>query len=247
MNVPGTKSAWKLLIAVSIVCGVAVFAAGFLHRQAVVDAVAKQQVRSAAVAKAMTNDVAGVNLTKQAKGADEKSLERSIDPPAGTDLVIFSLEGERVYATAGARAVAGDRRQVLDTAKGNVTRVVDGNDLVVYSAIPSEKKGNVAVAAVVTDYQKLLEDASGPLDGARMPLTALGLLLFVAGLVMFARERKGGGPKATVAPNTEKAEKVSKMPTFGKSKSAKVAKEPKPSKADKAPAKGRVSGFDPVP
>jgi hypothetical protein len=139
MNAPGTKSAWKLLIAVSIVCGVAVFAAGFLHRQAVVDAVAKQQVRSAAVAKAMTNDVAGVNLTKQAKGADEKSLERSIDPPAGTDLVIFSLEGERVYATAGARAVAGDRGQVLDAAKGNVTRVVDGNDLVVYSAIPSEK------------------------------------------------------------------------------------------------------------
>src|SRR5215208_2789033 len=132
MNAPGTKSAWKLLIAVSIVCGVAVFAAGFLHRQAVVDAVAKQQVRSAAVAKAMTNDLAG----------------------------------ERVYATAGARAVAGDRGQVLDAAKGNVTRVVDGNDLVVYSAIPSEKKGNVAVAAVVTDYQKLLADASGPLDGA---------------------------------------------------------------------------------
>jgi hypothetical protein len=234
MTVGATKANWKLPIVVAIVCGVVVFAAGFLHRQAVDDAVAEQQTRSAAIAKAMTKDVAGVDLTKAAKGHDEKALDKSVDPPAGTDIAIFSLDGVHVYATPGARTVIGVRGQIADAAKGTVSRTVDGEDLVVYAPIPSAKKGQLAVAAVVTSYQKLLDNASGPLDAARMPLTAIGVVLFLVGLALFL-----GGRKDSSA--TEKPAKEAKP-----GKAGKVGKQAKAG-ATASGEKRRVSGFDPVP
>jgi hypothetical protein len=221
MDVRGTKSPWKVLIALAIVCGVVVFAAGFLHRRAVVDAVEKQQARSAAVAKGLTKDLAGVDVSKEAKGSDAAKLDKEVDPPTGTEIALFTLDGEPVWSTAGARGVTGDREQISSAAKGYVGRTVDGGDLIVYGPVPSEKKGELAVAAVVTDYQKLLDSASGPLDIARIPLTALGALLFVGGLILFVR-----GRKAAPAPAAQ-----------AKTAGAKQA----------APARSRVSGFEPVP
>ena len=226
------------MIILAVVCGAAVFAAGFLHRRAVVDAVGKQQDRSAAVAKSLTNALHGVNVSKPAKGADEKQLEKAVDPPAGSDIAIYSLGGEPVYATAGARSVNADRAAIASAAKGYVSKVIDGNDMIVYAPIPSENKGDLAVAGVVSDYAKVREAASGPLDAVRMPLMGLAIALLVVGLVLMVRDRRNASPSA--APATAKASRFARTP--------KAERAPKQAKTAKASSgKGAVSGFEAVP
>jgi len=208
MDARGGKSNWKLLIVLAVACGAIVFAAGFLHRRAVVDAVAKQQDRSAAVAKALSSDLEGVNVSRPAKGHDEKQLQKSVRPPVGTDIAIFSLDGQQVYATAGARGVDADRGAIGSASKGYVSKVIDGKDMIVYAPIPSEKKGQLAVAAVVNDYGKVSDAASGPLDIVRMPLMALAIVLLIAGLFLLVRDRRGAAPSA--APSATKASRFAR-------------------------------------
>src|SRR5262245_22559991 len=234
MDARAGKPTWKLLIVLAVVCGALVFAAGLLHRRAVVDAVAKQQDRSAAVAKALSSDLDGVNVSKPAKGHDEKQLEKSVDPPTGTEIVIFSLDGQQVYATAGARGVGADRGAIAGASKGTVSQVIDGKDMIVYAPIPSEKKDQLAVAAVVSDYAKVTECTSGPLDLVRMPMLALAIVFLVAGLFLMLRERRAAAP-----PTATTSAKPSR---FARSKKEKTPKQPK-----QASTKSAVSGFEPVP
>jgi hypothetical protein len=206
------KSTWKILIGLAIVCGAVAFAAGFLHQRAVTKAVDAQQTRSAAFARsALPTAVSGANLSKQAGEETAKELDRKIEPPTHTDVRLYALNGTLVYASPGAGMLAGSSEAITDAGKGKVSRVIDNDDLVVYAPIPSDKKGVLAVAAIVTDYAALRADATGPLDTFRMPLLGLAVVLLIAGLALMVRSAKGArpvrAPKAAKAANTGEPKK----------------------------------------
>src|SRR6187455_216739 len=223
----GKGSAWKLCIGLAVVCGVLVFAAGFLHRGAVASAIDAQQTKSVAyVHGKLTTAVGNDKVTKELGERAAADLEKDADVPAGTTVRLYALDGTPVFSSG--RPGAGDRSAIATAAKGDVGRVIDGSDLAVYA--PIENKGKtIAVAAVVSDIDAVRADAAGPLDGLRLPLTAIGVVLLIAGLVLMVRggSTKGGAGRGKVG-------------NAGSSKTAKATKE-------EAPVKSRVSGFAPAP
>ena len=220
----GKGSAWKLCIGLAVVCGVLVFTAGFLHRNAVASAIDAQEAKSASyISGKLTDAVGGHKPTKQLTDRETASLLKVADVPAGMAVSIYTLAGSPVFSSD--RADAGDRAAIASAADGGVTRVISGTDLSVYA--PIEHKGKaIAVAAVVRDIESVRAEAGGPLDALRLPLVAIGVLLLIAGLVLMVR----GGPTpaaratATAAP-------------------AEPAKQ-KDKKKAAAPVKARVSGFE---
>ncbi|MEP6758717.1 MAG: hypothetical protein ABJB55_05940 [Actinomycetota bacterium] len=221
----GKGSVWKLCIAVAVACGVLVFAAGFLHRNAVASAIDAQQTKDAAYVHGRLTDAVGRSpLSKPLSEHMAASLEKDAGVPAGTEVRIFALDGTLVFVSGGPHSATGDTDAMASAARGDVTHAIAGDDFVVYAAIDGRGAKPVAVAAVVSDEQALLADATGLLDGARLPLVGLGVLLLVAGLVLMVR---GGAaaPKASAAAS----------PTRRDTQKVKKAEEP---------AKGRVSGFD---
>ena len=58
-----------------------------------------------------------------------------------------------------------------------------------YASIENKGGKPIAVAAVVSDIDAVRADAAGPLDGLRLPLVALGVVLLVAGLVLDGARR----------------------------------------------------------
>ena len=233
----GKGSAWKLCIGLAVLCGVLVFAAGFLHRNAVASAIDAQQTKSVSyVHGKLANAVGNDKLTKELGDRAAADLKKEADVPAGTDVRLYALDGTPVFSSG--RPGAGDRAAITAAAKGEIGRVVDGSDLAVYVSIENKGGKPIAVAAVVSDIDAVRADAAGPLDGLRLPLVALGVVLLVAGLVLMVRGRStpGGAVRAKGdATVTTKATKAPKAP-----KAAKASKEA-------APAKSRVSGFAPAP
>ena len=182
----GKGSAWKLCIGLAVLCGVLVFAAGFLHRNAVASAIDAQQTKSVSyvhgkLATAVGND----KLTKELGDRAAADLKKEADVPAGTDVRLYALDGTPVFSSG--RPGAGDRAAITAAAKGEIGRVVDGSDLAVYASIENKGGKPIAVAAVVSDIDAVRADAAGPLDGLRLPLVALGVVLLVAGLVLMVR------------------------------------------------------------
>jgi hypothetical protein len=225
----GKGSVWKLCIGLAVLCGVLVFAAGFLHRNAVASAIDAQQTKSVAyVHGKLANAVGNDKLTKELGDHAAADLKKEADVPPGTDVRLYAVDGTPVFSSG--RPGAGDRAAITAAANGEIRRVVDGSDLAVYAAIENKGGKPIAVAAVVSDIDAVRADATGPLDGLRLPLVALGVVLLVAGLVLMVR----GGSTRGVA---------------GGAKGAVTSKAPKAPKASKeeAPAKGRVSGFAPAP
>ncbi len=228
----GKSSAWKLCIGLAVLCGVLVFAAGFLHRGAVASAIDAQQTKSVSyVHGKLTNAVGNDKLTKELGDRAAADLEKEADVPAATDVRIYALDGTPVFSSG--RLGAGDRAAITAAGNGEIRRVVDGSDLIVYASIESKGGKPIAVAAVVSDLDTVRADAVGPLDGLRLPLIALGVVLLVAGLVLMVRggSTKGFAIRMKGAAATPKSTKASKAP--------KEAKE-------EAPAKSRVSGFAPA-
>ena len=191
----GKGSAWKLCIGLAVLCGVLVFAAGFLHRNAVASAIDAQQTKSVSyvhgkLATAVGND----KLTKELGDRAAADLKKEADVPAGTDVRLYALDGTPVFSSG--RPGAGDRAAITAAAEGEIGRVVDGSDLVVYASIENKGGKPIAVAAVISDIDAVRADAAGPLDGLRLPLVALGVVLLVAGLVLMVRggSTPGCGP-----------------------------------------------------
>ena len=223
----GKGSAWKLCIGLAVVCGVLVFTAGFLHRNAVASAIDAQEAKSASyISGKLTDAVGGHKPTKQLTDRETASLLKVADVPAGMAVSIYTLAGSPVFSSD--RADAGDRAAIASAADGGVTRVISGTDLSVYA--PIEHKGKaIAVAAVVRDIESVRAEAGGPLDALRLPLVAIGVLLLIAGLVLMVR----GGP-TPVARATATAAPAAPAKQKDKKKAA-------------APVKARVSGFEVAP
>ena len=227
----GKGSAWKLCIGLAVVCGVLVFAAGFLHRNAVASAIDAQQTKSVSyVHGKLANAVGNDKLTKELGDRAAADLKKEADVPAGTDVRIYALDGTPVFSSG--RLGAGDRAAITAAGNGEIRRVVDGSDLAVYASIENKGGKPIAVAAVVSDIDAVRADAVGPLDGLRLPLVALGVVLLVAGLVLMVR---GGSTKGVAVRAKGDAAATTKAP--------KAPKAPK----EEAPAKSRVSGFAPAP
>ncbi len=227
----GKGSAWKLCIGLAVVCGVLVFAAGFLHRGAVASAIDAQQTKSVAyVHGKLTSAVGNDKLTKELGERAAAALEKEADVPAGATVLLYALDGTPVFSSG--RAGAGDRPAITAAAKGEVGRVIDGSDLAVYAPIDNKGGKTIAVAAVVSDIDAVRADAAGPLDGLRLPLTALGVVLLIAGLVLMVR---GGSTRGTS--------------TRGRAVRAKgdATAASKAPKEGAPPVKSRVSGFAPAP
>ena len=191
----GKGSAWKLCIGLAVVCGVLVFAAGFLHRNAVASAIDAQQTKSVSyVHGKLANAVGNDKLTKELGDRAAADLKKEADVPAGTDVRLYALDGTPVFSSG--RLGAGDRAAITAAANGEIRRVVDGSDLAVYASIENKGGKPIVVAAVVSDIDAVRADATGPLDGLRMPLVALGVVLLVAGLVLMVR---GGSTRGVAA------------------------------------------------
>src|SRR5262245_12298462 len=225
----GHGDVWKILIGLSVACAVLVFVGGFLHRRALDSAVTERQAKSVAwVSTKVVAETKQADLSKPLKDPEAAQLTKELDVPAGTDLRLFSPAGLALYNSPGLAPFAADAEGIQAAASGEPSHVVDGSDLRVY--VPVDGKGTkpVAIAAAVSNYTQLRNDASGPLDGVRLPIVALGVVLLIAGLLLMLRSTKGAAPAE--AP-------------------AKSAKEPtEQSKAKAATGgKGRVTGFDPVP
>src|SRR3954469_24726968 len=223
----GHRDVWKLLIGLSVACAVLVFVGGFLHRRALESAVTDRQAKSVALVNTKVADAAKhTDLAKPLKDQAAEDLTKQLDLPAGTDLRLFSNAGAVLYSSPGLVAFPADAEGLQSATSGDPAHVVDDADLRVY--VPVDGKGTkpVAIAAVVSNYTELRDDSAGPLDGMRLPIVALGVVLLVAGLLVMLQAAKGGA-----------AEKVSA-----------AASRPSTPKA-KAPgsAKRRVTGFEPVP
>ena len=54
----------------------------------------------------------------------------------------------------------------------------------------------MAIAAVISNYTQLRNDASGPLDAVRLPVVGLGIVFLIAGLLLMLQATKGSGSKA---------------------------------------------------
>src|SRR4051812_7724641 len=223
----GHRDVWKLLIGLSVACAVLVFVGGFLHRRALESAVTGRQAKSVALVNTKVADAAKhTDLAKPLKDQAAEDLTKQLDLPAGTDLRLFSNAGGVLYSSPGLAAFPADAEGLQSAGSGDPAHVVDDADLRVY--VPVDGKGTkpVAIAAVVSNYTELRDDSAGPLDGMRLPIVALGVVLLVAGLLLMLQAAKGGA-----------AEKVSA-----------AASRPSTPKV-KAPgsAKRRVTGFEPVP
>ncbi|MFI5055759.1 MAG: hypothetical protein ACHQAW_05090 [Actinomycetota bacterium] len=226
----GKGSAWKLCIGLAVLCGVLVFAAGFLHRNAVASAIDAQQTKSVSYVRGkLATAVGNDKLTKELGDRAAADLKKEADVPAGTDVRLYALDGTPVFSSG--RPGAGDRAAITAAAEGEIGRVVDGSDLVVYASIENKGGKPIAVAAVISDIDAVRADAAGPLDGLRLPLVALGVVLLVAGLVLMVR---GGSTPGAVRAKGDDAVTT---------KAPKASKEPK----EAAPGKSRVSGFSPAP
>ncbi|HJX06900.1 MAG TPA: hypothetical protein VJ736_02410 [Actinomycetota bacterium] len=230
----GHGDVWKILIGLSVACAVLVFVGGFLHRRALDAAIADRQAKSVAFVNAKVADVAKqTDLSKPLKEADAAHLTKQLDLPAGTDLRLFSNAGVPVYTSPGVSAFPADAEGIQAAAGGDQARVIDGSDLRVYAPVDGKGAKPAAIAAVVSNYSALRNDASGPLDAVRLPIVGLGVVLLVAGLLLMLQATKG----AAAAKVSAKAERDPGSP-----KTKAKAKEKAP-----ASSKGRVTGFDPVP
>ncbi len=225
----GKGSAWKLCIGSAVVCGVLVFAGGFLHRNAVASAIDEQQAKSTAYVHAKLAPAVGNDkLTKELGEHAAADLKKEADVPAGAEVRIYALGGAPVFSSG--HGVAGDRAAIAAAANGAVSRIISGSDLVVYAPIENKGGKPIAVAAVVNDIDAVRAEAVGPLDSVRMPLVGLGIVLLVVGLVLMVRGRRS--PTPAVAAAAAATPKESKKPA---------------KRAEATPSKTNVSGFDPAP
>ena len=223
MGLRAGATGWKLFIGLAVVCGVLVFAGGFLHRHAVDAAVEEQQTKLATYARTkLADDVGKTDLSKPLKDDDVKALARAIEAPPGAEVRIANTDGAVVY---GAGGFEPDAEAVSTAAAGTVNHVIDRSDLNVYAPIPDKGGKPLGVAVLTASYADLRADASAPLDAFRVPLVGLGVVFLVAGLALMVQQRRASG-----AP-------------------VKEAKPAKPSKTAKAtPSRtGRVSGFGVAP
>ena len=224
----GHGDVWKILIGLSVVCAVVVFVGGFLHRRALDAAVADRQAKSVAFVTTKVDAAAKhADLSKSLKGPESARLTKQLDLPAGTDLRLFSTAGGVLYTSPGLTTFPADAEGLQAAAAGGQAHVVDGSDLRVYAPVDGKGAKPAAIAAVVSNYTQLRNDASGPLDGVRLPIVGLGVLLLVAGLLLMLRSAKG-------STGTTRAPKSARQPEAPKAKAA-------------SGGKGRVTGFDPVP
>src|SRR4051812_717968 len=224
----GHRDVWKILIGLSVACAVVVFVGGFLHRRALDSAVADRQAKSVALVNTKVADAARhADLSKPLKDPATARLTKKLDLPADADLRLFSTAGVALYGSPGLAPFTADAEGIQAAAAGDQSHVVDGSDLRVYVPVDGKGAKPVAIAAVVSNYTQLRDDASGPLDGVRLPIVGLGVVLLIAGLLLMLQATKGAGdgkvsPKAAREPAAPKA----KVPAAGK---------------------GRVTGFEPVP
>ena len=222
----GQRDGWKLLIGLSVVCAVLVFVGGFLHRRALDSAVADRQAKSVALVNTKVADAAKhADLAKPLKGSAAAHLTKELDLPAGTDLRLFSGAGGVLYSSPGMPSFPADAEGLQSAASGDPAHVIDDADLRVYAPVDGKGPKPVAIAAVVSNYTQLRDDAAGPLDGVRLPIVALGVVLLVTGLLLMVRATKGATAKTPAAAADPSAPKA-KTPSSGK---------------------GRVTGFEPVP
>ena len=124
----GHSSNWKLLIGLSVLCGVVVFLGGFLHRRALDSAIADRQAKSVAfvdtqVAAAAKDD----DLSRPMKDSQAASFTKRLDLPAGTDLRLFSTAGVPLYASPGLAPFPADAEAIHSAASGDEGRVIDGS------------------------------------------------------------------------------------------------------------------------
>jgi hypothetical protein len=224
----GHGGSWKVLIGLSVLCAALVFLGGFLHRRALDSAIADRQARSVAFVNVKVADaIHGVDLDKPLKDADAAQLTKKLGVPAGTDVRLFSTAGVPLYGTPGSGSFPADAEGIQAAASGEQGRVVDGADLRVYTPVRGQGSKPVAIAAVISNYTQLRDDASGPLDAVRLPVVGLGIVFLIAGLLLMLQATKGRG-------STAKA-------------TAKETPKGAPKAASPAPAKRRVTGFDPIP
>ena len=223
----GHRDVWKLLIGLSVACAVLVFVGGFLHRRALDSAVADRQAKSVAFVNTKVADAAKhTDLGKPLKDPAAAQLTKQLDLPAGTDLRLFSNTGAVVYSSPGLAVFPADAEGLQSAASGDPAHVVDGADLRVYAPVDGNGAKPVAIAAVVSNYTQLRDDAAGPLDGMRLPIVALGVVLLVAGLLLMLQATKGSAAGKASAATPQPSAPKAKAPSS---------------------AKRRVTGFDPVP
>jgi hypothetical protein len=221
-------SSWKILIGLSVLCAALVFLGGFLHRRALDSAIAERQARSVAFVNVKVADaVHGVGLDKPLKDGEAAQLTKRLGVPAGTDVRLFSMAGDPLYGTPGSGSFPADAEGIQAAAAGDQGRVVDGADLRVYTPVRGRGQKPVAIAAVISNYTQLRNDASGPLDAARLPVVGLGIVFLIAGLLLMLQATKGAGSTAKTA--------------------VKEAPKGAPKGAAPSPSKHRATGFDPVP
>jgi hypothetical protein len=221
-------SSWKVLIGLSVLCAALVFLGGFLHRRALDSAIAERQARSVAFVNVKVADaVHGVGLDKPLKDGEAAQLTKKLGVPAGTDVRLFSMAGDPLYGTPGSGSFPADAEGIQAAAAGDQGRVIDGADLRVYTPVRGQGQKPVAIAAVISNYTQLRNDASGPLDAARLPVVGLGIVFLIAGLLLMLQATKGAGSSAKAA--------------------VKEAPKGAPKAAAPSPSKRRVTGFDPVP
>ena len=194
------SSIWKIVIGLAVVCGVLVFAGGFMHRRSLEKSVLDSQDASVAYVKAkLTHDVEGIDLSEQLNDNASTALAKEVDPPGDDGLRIFAPNGTAVF-TDGVEPFPADDDALLAAKAGTSSRVIDGPDLRVYSSIDGKGGRVLAVAVVVSNYTQMRKDASGgPLDAYRLPLVVLGVLLLVVGLVLMLRATKGVAPVTATA------------------------------------------------
>ncbi len=192
-------STWKIVIGLAVVCGVLVFAGGFMHRRSLEASVLDTQAASATyVQTKLTHDVEGLDLTEPLGDGASTSLAKEVDPPGDTGVRVFAPNGTAVF-TEGVDAFPADNEALLAAKAGGVSRVIDGADLRIYAPIEG-KGGRVgAIAAVVSNYTQMRKEAGGPLDDYRLPLVGLGVLLLVVGLVLMLKTTKGSAPVTAAA------------------------------------------------
>jgi Na+-transporting methylmalonyl-CoA/oxaloacetate decarboxylase gamma subunit len=221
-------SSWKILIGLSVLCAALVLLGGFLHRRALDSAIAERQARSVAFVNVKVADaIHGVDLDKPLKDAEAAQLTKKLGVLAGTDVRLFSMAGVPLYGTPGSGSFPADAEGIQAAAAGDQGRVVDGADLRVYTPVRGQGQKPVAIAAVISNYTQLRNDASGPLDAARLQVVGLGIVFLVAGLLLMLQATKGAGSTAKAA--------------------VKEAPKGAPKAVAQSPSKRRVTGFDPVP
>jgi hypothetical protein len=196
------SSVWKILIGLSIVCGLLVFAGGFFHRRALEQSVQDAQDASTLYVRTkLSRDVHGLDLSKPLKDAQSSSLAKSIDAPGDAGVRIFAPNGTPVF-TEGVDAFPADVEALTTAKTGDVGRVIDGPDLRVYTPIAGKGERVDAVAVVVSNYTAMRKAAEAPLDDYRLPLVGVGVALLIAGIALMLQATKGAGVAPVKVPAT---------------------------------------------